>query len=127
MRNLWVASACTVACVLMAGPAGASEKVQLRVAPSISFAPADLVIRAIVPSNAKNRAVEIVAESPDFYRSSEVQLDGDRAPVVTECEYRDLPAGRYTVTAVLKGSGDKAIAVAREEVRVMAAGDGPGR
>ncbi|GAC1463493.1 MAG: hypothetical protein PVSMB1_13870 [Gemmatimonadaceae bacterium] len=46
----------------------------------------------------------IVAESIDFYRSSEVELAGDRAPRTTIFEFRSLPPGTYQVTATLIGS-----------------------
>jgi hypothetical protein len=116
-----------LAVFFLAGSLGASEKVAIHVTPAVSFAPANLVIRATVPSDKKNRAIEIVAESPDFYRSSEVQLDGEHAPTVTVCEFQSLPSGMYQVTAVLKGADDQPIALAHKQVNVIAAGGEPGR
>jgi hypothetical protein len=41
---------------------------------------------------AENRSLQVVAESPDFYRSSQIQLDGAQATPL-RLEFRDLPTG----------------------------------
>ncbi len=115
---------CSAVC-LLAGSLSASGKVVVKASPAVSFAPANLVIQAVVPADRKNRSIEIIAESSDFYRSSEVQLDGETAPVVTVREFASLPAGTYRVTAVLKGSGDQPIALAHQQVSVLSIGEGP--
>src|SRR5262245_46429598 len=58
-------------------PVGAGERLTMRVSPAVSFAPANLIVRAFIEAHNENRAVAIIAESQDFYRSSEVQLDGE--------------------------------------------------
>ena len=63
----------TVAGLLVAGavfvaPLDADEPMRMQVSPSVSRAPADLVVRVNVPAAADNRLLQIVAESPDFYR-----------------------------------------------------------
>jgi hypothetical protein len=108
----------------MASPAGATERLAMRVSPAVAFAPADLVVRTVVESDARNRAIEIVAESSEFYRSSEVQLDGDNAPRTTTVEFRSLPRGNYRVTATLLDAGEKPLTFARSEVNVLANGGG---
>jgi hypothetical protein len=102
--------------------AGERERLTLRVSPAVSFAPANLVVRATIASDADNRAVEIVAESEDFYRSSEIQLDGDRAPRTSLFEFRSLPPGTYVVKAVLRGSTGAELASVRHQVNVIASG-----
>lgn len=82
-------------------PGRTGERVSLRVTPSVAFAPATLSVQATVDANAENRALEIIAESAEFYRSSEVTLDGDRAPRVTQFQFRSVPSGRYNVRAIL--------------------------
>ena len=115
-------------------PLGAKEKgkdpkdpLSLRVSPAVSFAPANLIVRATIENNAANRAVEIVAESEDFYRSSEIQLDGDSAPRTTQFEFRSLPPGVYEVRATLYGLGGDARAEVHREVNVIASGAGDSR
>ncbi len=107
-------------------PLGAKDKdpLMLRVSPAVAFAPANLIVRATIEANAANRAMEIVAESEDFYRSSEIQLDGDQAPRTTQFEFRSLPPGTYEVRAVLYGlSGDQRAEV-RQQINVIASGAG---
>ena len=92
------------------GTTGASEKLTLRVTPNVSSAPSTVIVKATVAKNANNRWLHIEADSGDFFRSSEVQLDGDRAPVVTEIRLPNLPGGEYTVKAVLRDNmGDETV------------------
>ena len=113
--------------ILMAAatlPVGAGERITLKVSPAVAFAPANLVVRATVEADAANRAIEIVAESPDFYRSSEVQLEGDRAARTNTFEFRSLPPGTYEVKATLLGPGGSARASVRQQINVIASGAG---
>jgi len=99
--------------------AGAGDRLTMRVSPTVAFAPAYLVVQTQVAANAKNRSIEIIAESGDFYRSSEIQLDGDRAPRTTRFEFRGLPGGLYTVAAVLKGADSEPLALTQQNVNVV--------
>src|SRR5947209_5379483 len=85
-------------------PARAGERITLRVSPAVAFAPANLVVRATVEADAENRAIAIVAESRDFYRSSEIQLEGEKAARTSTFEFRSLPPGTYEVRATLFGA-----------------------
>jgi hypothetical protein len=105
-------------------PIGAGERITVRVSPAVAFAPANLIVRTMIEADEENRAVQIIAESPDFYRSSEIQLDGDRAPRTTNFEFRSLPPGSYEVRALLLGSGGQQRAFARQQVNVIASGAG---
>ena len=108
--------------LLMAAPLGARERLTIKVSPTVSMAPANLIVRTIVEADSENRAIEIVAESEDFYRSSEVQLDGDRAPRTTTFEFRSLPGGTYYVTATLLGASRRPLTHAKQQVNVIASG-----
>jgi len=108
--------------MLWALPLGAGEKMTMKVSPEVSFAPAHLVVRTMIVADASNRAMEIVAESPDFYRSSEIQLDGERAPRTAMFEFRSLPSGMYEVRATLIGDNGHARAFVRQQVNVVASG-----
>jgi hypothetical protein len=109
---------------LLALPALGGERLRIRVSPEMSFAPATLVVQAMIESDDDNRLLEVVAESSDFYRSSEIPLDGHRAPRLTVFELRSLPSGQYEVRAVLKGAGNQTRAVTRESVRIISGRDG---
>jgi hypothetical protein len=102
--------------------AGADEKLTMTVSPAVAFAPATLVVRARIETDSRNRAFQIVAESSDFYRSSEVQLDGDNAPVTNTFEFRSLPSGTYEIKATVLDSGGQARAQARSSVNIIASG-----
>jgi hypothetical protein len=103
---------------------GAGERITMKVSPAVAFAPANLVVRTTIEADAENRAVEIVAESPDFYRSSEIQLEGDRAARTTTFEFRSLPPGTYEVRAKLFGADGQQRAAVRQQVNVIASGQG---
>ena len=103
-------------------PLGAGERITLRVSPALSFAPANLIVRATVLADADNRALEIVAESADFYRSSLIQLEGDRAARTNQLEFRSLPPGTYEVRAKLFGGNGESRATIRQQVNVIASG-----
>ena len=107
-------------------PAGARERerMTMRVSPAVAFAPANLIVRTTVEADPDNRAMEIVAESLDFYRSSEIQLDGDSAPRTSVFEFRSLPPGAYEVKAVLMGSDGEPRVTLRQSVNVIASGSG---
>ena len=101
---------------------GAKQSLAVRVSPAVSFAPANLVIRTQVDPDADNRSLEVVAESADFYRSSTVPLDGDRAPKTTQFEFRSLPPGEYAVSVIVTGADGRQRAVSRGQARVMESG-----
>jgi len=108
--------------VMAAGPLGAGERLALRVSPAVSFAPANLVVRATIEADAANRAVEVVAESSEFYRSSEIELDGERAPRTNMFEFRSLPSGTYEVRVTLRAGDGHSLANVRQQVNVIEAG-----
>jgi hypothetical protein len=100
-------------------PVHAGDRVSIRVSPAVGFAPANLLVRATVDVNAENRTLEIIAESPDFYRSSEITLDGDHAAKVTQLQFKSLPRGYYEVRAVLKGVSGREIAWTATNVNIV--------
>jgi hypothetical protein len=108
--RLTIAAATTIGLLIASGSGRANEKLMLRVSPNVSSAPSTVVVTAVVARNAENRSLHIEADSGAFYRSSEVQLEGDKAPVVTEIRLNNLPGGQYTVMAVLRDSaGEKTV------------------
>jgi len=100
------------------------QRITIRVSPALSFAPANLIVRTTIASDPENRAVEVVAESAEFYRSSEIQLEGERAPRTSVFEFRSLPPGRYEVRATLRGSRGRERASVRQQVNVIASAAG---
>jgi hypothetical protein len=92
-------------CLLTAAPAlNSSERLTMRVSPTVAYAPAFLTVSITVPADDKNRSLQVIAESPDFYRSSEIPLEGRNAPALSVFTFRDLPPGLYSMTGVLTGA-----------------------
>src|SRR5262245_24893513 len=91
-----------VALAMTASPLAGNDRLAIRISPSVAFAPANLVVRTMVEADKDNRSIEVIAESPQFYRSSEIQLDGEHAPRTTVFQFRAMPSGDYLVRAVLR-------------------------
>lgn len=102
-------------------PLGAGEQMAMKVSPEVAFAPADLVVRTSIEANPDNRALEVIIDSPDFYRSSLIELEGELAPRTTIFEIRNLPGGEYVVTTRLVGPSGQTRSALRQTVTVMAA------
>lgn len=95
---------CALALAL-AMPSTARERVAIRLSPMNSaFAPATLYVWVTVAAHPDNRSLRVVAESPAFYRSSEVPIEGEGALQTNAFEFRNLPSGMYLVSAVLVDS-----------------------
>lgn len=105
------------------GSLGARDPLSIVVSPAQSFAPTDLTIRVQLQPDAVNRALEVVAESGEFYRSSRIQLDGAEAPRTVLFEFRNVPGGEYDVKGVLINSAGKERAGVRQHVIVIDRGD----
>jgi hypothetical protein len=82
-----------LACLATSVSAGQRLKIYVS-----NVARAEVIVQAIVERAADNRAIEIVAESDDVYRSSTTDLDGDQAPRLTSVSFKHVPAGLYDVT-----------------------------
>jgi hypothetical protein len=108
--------------VASAGPLGADARLSMKVSPAVAFAPANLTMRATVVPDSRNRMLQIIAESDDYYRSSEIQLDGERAPRTTLVYFQSVPGGVYQVSALLKGEGGEELAFAQYDVKVVESG-----
>lgn len=104
--------------LLAAAPLAGDEAITVSVSPTMSVEPANISVRVLVVPNSANRAMEIVAESADYYRSSEVSLDGASAARSSFFEYRDLPAGDYEVRGVLLGQNGQTRAICRRWFKV---------
>ena|SRR5215471_15269372 len=89
-----------------AGPASgiqADQAMRMQVSPAMSRAPGFVTIRVSLQSTDDDRLLRIVTESPDYYRASEIQIDGASAPPLNVFLFRDLPPGLYQVTGTLVG------------------------
>jgi hypothetical protein len=102
--------------------AGADSRLALNVSPQQSFAPANLNVRLTIEPHEANRVVEVIAESEDFYRSSQVALEGDRGPRTVIVQFRSLPGGEYVVRGVVSDSTGRETAEQRQVIEVIPTG-----
>ena len=101
--------------------AGGLPAIALSVTPRVAHVPGRVRIRAVVEPDAKNRGLQIVADSDDYYRSSTVQLDGAAGARITVVQFSGLPLGNYRISANLLGSADTIRATVHRDVIVASA------
>lgn len=113
----------TMVCAGMTGGwASGGAKLDIRVSPAASMAPADVMVRATVESDGDNRVLEVQAESYDFYTSSQVPLNGAQSPRLNLVRFAALPPGEYEVRAILVGSQGRRALVTRSILVLSAPG-----
>jgi hypothetical protein len=95
-----------------------SAPLMMKVSPRMGREPADLYIVAVVEANESNRLLEITVDSADFFASSQMELDGERAQRLSNISFRSVPRGNYIVTTRLVGR-DGSRAEATQAVMVM--------
>jgi hypothetical protein len=100
----------------------ARDRIEMRASPEVSLAPARLVVRTTIEADAANRAVEVVIESLEYYRSSVLELDGANAPRTSIFEFRGVPGGDYQISASLLDAEWHPIANVRRVVNVIRQG-----
>ena len=112
----------TIAAIAVQPVVYGGQRLDIRVRPVFSFAPAEVHLEFVIAPDANNRLLEVSAESEDFYRSSAIDLEGERAPRVVAIRYRGLPAGEYDVRgALIDGEGRERV-VAAKHIAVMTRG-----
>jgi len=110
--------------LLVAASLNGSAPLRIQVSPAISRAPAQVTVRVSVEAAADNRTLRIVAESQDYYRSSEVLIDGKDAAPLQVFEFRNLPPGLYQITGLLGRTGGRTAMVSGLAKVEPAVGDG---
>jgi len=103
----------------------ADERMSMKVSPLQALAPVNLRVRVQVEPNADNRYLTIVADSPTFFRSSQIQLEGDRAAKTFTVEYPNVPGGQYEITSVLVNSMGRERATIHQTAHVVPVGGEP--
>jgi hypothetical protein len=84
------------------------EKVTIKIRPVVLFAGGEVKTTVRTPRDPRNRALRIVVEGPDYFASSDVQLDGVDAATNHQFTWKDLPGGPYRVDAIqLREDGGK--------------------
>ena len=79
-------------------------KLTVRVTRLVSLTRGDARGLVSVPPHVNNRVLRVILESEDYYRLSEMSLEGEDAPLSYPLYWRDLPPGSYCVTVQVYGT-----------------------
>ncbi len=114
MTKLRMLTLAISACLFQAaGTLDGDEPLRMQVSPTVARAPALMTVRVMLDPAADDRPLQVVAQSADFYRSSQRQLNGANTPPLEIFEFRNLPSGLYEVTGVLVGTHGPRATVSR--------------
>jgi hypothetical protein len=81
-----------------------TRPVELRLTSRFAMSPAQMRSLVRVAPHEANRRLRIVIDSADFYRASEIELDGMQAPLNHYFAWSALPAGSYSIVATVLGA-----------------------
>lgn len=79
----------------------ADAPLRLRLRAHVVSAPSDFSGLVRLTPNADYRLLRVVLDSENFYRSSDIQLEGDHSPQNHFLAWRSLPAGNYRVVVTV--------------------------
>jgi len=82
----------------------AQDVVEIRLRGRYFSDPATVRITVAVQPNADNRALRVEADGDRLFRSSEVVLEGEDGKRLHTLEFKNLPAGSYTIRAAVLSS-----------------------
>jgi hypothetical protein len=103
----------------MAPPLTGAERLRALIWPAVASAPAAVRVEVLIEAHDDNRALEIVVDSGDYYRSSVIALEGARGARYHAVQYRALPAGTYEVQVTLRGPGGATRALQRQRLEIV--------
>jgi hypothetical protein len=96
----------------------AAPALRLTVTPHFGNAPAHVRVQVFVERAAENRALRLTIDSPEYFRSSAIELNGESAQRVHVAEFRSIPAGAHEVRAALVNRRGEESAVVHEYIRI---------
>jgi hypothetical protein len=102
-------------------PGDAAEVVELRLHGHYFAEPATVHVTITVEPDAQNRVLRIEADSQQMFRGSEISLDGANEKRVHSIQFKNLPAGFYTLRAEVR-SATEVRGSARQELTVTGGG-----
>ena len=99
----------------------AAEMLQIRLRGHYYAEPATVQITVAVEPAADNRSLVIEADGDNYFRSSALVLDGQKEKRLHSVEFKNLPAGSYTLRAQVRSSQD-VLATATQDLVVTGIG-----
>jgi hypothetical protein len=108
--------------VALTGSVGsAKDNVEIRLMGRFFAEPATVQLVVAVEPNAQNRRLRVEADGDNMFRATEMELAGANEQRLHTVEFKNLPAGGYTLRAqVMSNSTVRSQA----EQEIMVAGDG---
>ena len=106
-----------VVVLVAAAPLAGDGSARIRASPRMAGSPATVSVTVTVERRERNRALTVTIDSGDYYRSSELPLEGDKAPRSHSIRYVGLPANEYQIVGAVR-TQTGSIAIARTSVLV---------
>ena len=104
VRRVILGTATAASFLIGPSVAAAQDVVELRIRGRYFSDPATVRITVAVEPNADNRMLRIEADGDRLFRSSEVVLEGENGQKIHTVEFKNLPAGSYTIRAAVLSS-----------------------
>jgi len=111
---------CALLVVLWTPPGDGASAIWARVSPLRALGPATVRIEVLIEADDANRALHIVVDSGEHYRSSTISLEGARAARFHFVQYRSMPPGMYGVEVMLIDQEGVLRAVERQWFEIIA-------
>jgi hypothetical protein len=112
--------------VALSGTSGsAKDNVEIRLNGRFFAEPATVQLIVAVEPNADNRRLRVEADGDSMYRSTEIDLAGDKEQRLHTVEFKNLSAGGYTLRAQVL-SNETVRSQAEQEIMVTGDGVEPG-
>ena len=99
----------------------AREVVQIRLRGHFFAEPATVQITVAIVPDAQHRLLRIAAAGEQYYRESELTLEGEKDKRLHTVEFKNLPAGAYTLVAEVR-SREELLAKATQDLIVTSMG-----
>ena len=100
-------------------PAKSADELTLRLTPRVVSAPGFLRSLIRVAPNDANRVLRVEIDSDNYYRSSDIPLEGASAPTSHFVDWKQVPAGNYDLIVSVLGTSGDARAVRRLDFQVL--------
>ena len=112
--------------VALSGTSGsAKDNVEIRLNGRFFAEPATVQLIVAVEPNSENRRLRVEADGDSMYRSTEIDLAGDKEQRLHTVEFKNLSAGGYTLRAQVL-SNESVRSQAEQEIMVTGDGVTPG-
>jgi len=102
--------------------ATAKDILEIRLRGHYYAEPATVQITVAVEPDREHRSLVIEADGEHYFRSSAVVLDGENEKRLHSVEFKNLPAGTYTLRAQVRSAVD-VLATATQDLVVTGAGE----